>query len=96
MEILEAEFVFSPMNTRQVLTSLVIDARVLGCVADSLQERCLTRISPTNYKDTKARIFISEIIGGIGVRGGMVVAHRRRGWKQGRRCDLVPCISRGV
>jgi len=60
---LEAELILSPMNTRQVLTTLVIYTRVLGCVADSLQERRFSRISPTDYKDTKARIFHSKIIG---------------------------------
>ena len=60
MEMSEAEFTLSPMSTRQVL---IIYTRVLGCVADSLQERRFSRISPTDYKDTKARIFHSEIIG---------------------------------
>jgi hypothetical protein len=63
VEMLEAGFILSPINAHQVLTIPVIHARVLGCVADSLQERRFARISPTNYKDTKARIFRSEIIG---------------------------------
>jgi len=63
VEMLEAEFTLSPMSTRQVLIILVIYTRVLGCVADFLQERRFSRIGPTDYKDTKARIFLSEIIG---------------------------------
>ena len=42
---------------------LVVDARVLGCVADSLQQRRFAGISPTDYKDTKASILCSQIIG---------------------------------
>ena len=84
MEMLAAEFILSPMNTRQVFAILVIYTRVLGSVADSLQERRFSRISPTDYKDTKARIFLAEII-------GVLVAHRRRGW--GLRNDLH-CVRR--
>ena len=51
------------MNTHQILIILVVDTRVLGCVADSLQERRFASISPTDYKDTKASIFCSEVIG---------------------------------
>ena len=69
----EAEFIFSSMNTHQVLIILVVDTRVLGCVADSLQERRFASISPTDYKDTKASIFRSEVI-------GIAVAHDRCGW----------------
>ena len=58
----EAEFIFI-INTHQVFIILVVDARILGCVADSLQQRCLTSIGPTDYKDTKASIFCSELIG---------------------------------
>ena len=68
----EAEFIFRSMNTHQVLIILVVDTRVLGCVADSFQERRFTRISPTDYKDTKASIFRSEVI-------GIAVAHGRCG-----------------
>jgi hypothetical protein len=74
VEILEAGFILSPINAHQVLAILIIYTRVLGCVADSLQERRFARISPANYKNTKARIFLSELIDGI------EVAHRRRGW----------------
>ena len=49
------------MNAHQVLI-IVVDTRVLGCVADSLQERRFASISPTDYKDTKASIFRSEVI----------------------------------
>ena len=51
------------MNTHQVHIVLVVDTRVLGCVADSLQECRFASISPTDYKDTKASIFRSEVIG---------------------------------
>ena len=57
-----AEFIFRSMSTHQVLVILVVDTRLLGCVADSLQERCFASISPTDYKDTKASIFCSEVI----------------------------------
>jgi hypothetical protein len=53
------------MNTHQVLLILVVDVRALGCFADSLQERRFARISPTDYKDTKASTCTchSEVIG---------------------------------
>ena len=60
------------MNAHQVLVILVVDTRVLGCVADSLQERRFASISPTDYKDTKTSIFRSEVI-------GITVAHDRCG-----------------
>ena len=50
------------MNAHQIVIILVVDTRVLSCVADSLQERRFARISPTDYKDTKASIFRSEVI----------------------------------
>ena len=50
------------MKTHQVLIILVVDTRVLGCVADSLQERRFASISPTDYKDTKASIICSKLI----------------------------------
>ena len=59
----EAEFIFRSMITHQVLMVLVVDTRILGCVADSLQERRFSSISLTDYKDTKASIFGSEVIG---------------------------------
>ena len=51
------------MNTHQVLIIIVVDARILGCVADSLQERRFAGISPTDYKDAKASIFRSKVVG---------------------------------
>ena len=68
----EAEFSFRSMNTHQVLITLIVDTRVLGCVADPLQKRRFASISTTNYKDTKASIFRSEVI-------GINVAHGRCG-----------------
>ena len=50
------------MNTHQVLI-IVVDTRILGCVADSLQERRFPSVSPTDYKDAEASIFRSEVIG---------------------------------
>jgi hypothetical protein len=57
----EAKFIFRPMNTHQILI-VVVDTRILGCVADSLQKCCFASISPPDYKDTEASIFCSEII----------------------------------
>ena len=51
------------MNTHQILIVLVVDTRVLSCVADSLQECSFASISPTDYEDTKAFIFRSKVIG---------------------------------
>ena len=42
------------MNIHQVL---VVDTTVLSCIADSLEERSFSSISPTDYKNTKASIF---------------------------------------
>ena len=67
----EAEFIFRFLNPHQVLI-IVVDTRILSCVADSLQERCFASISPTDYKDTKVSIFRSEVI-------GIKVAHGRCG-----------------
>ena len=50
------------MKTHQVIIILVVDTRVFGCVADSLQERCFASIGPSDYKDTKAGICRSKII----------------------------------
>ena len=57
----EAEFIFRSLNTHQVLL-IVVNTRILGCVADSLQERRFASISPSDYKDTKAFIFLSKVI----------------------------------
>ena len=80
----EAEFIFRSTNTHQVLIILVVDTRVLGCVADSLQERRFTSIGPTDYKDTKASICRSEVI-------GVTVAHVRCGVRVKRDCVRTPC-----
>ena len=61
------------MNAHQVLIIFVVDTRILCCIADSFQERRFASISPTDYKDTKASIFRSEVI-------GTKVAHGRCGW----------------
>ena len=50
------------MNTYQVLIILVVDTRVLSCVADSLQKCRFASISPTDYQDTKVSICRSEVI----------------------------------
>ena len=60
----EAEIMLNSMNTHQVL-AIIVDTRVLCCVADSLQERRFPSVGPTDYKDTKASIFRSELIGRI-------------------------------
>ena len=50
------------MNAHQVLVIHVVDTKILGCVADSSQERRFARIGPTDYEDTKASIFRSEVM----------------------------------
>ena len=57
------------MNTHQVLIIVVVDTRIFGRVADSLQERRFASISPTNYKNTKVGIFRSEVVGITVVHG---------------------------
>ena len=59
----EAEFIFRSINTHQVLLIVVVDARILSCVADPLQERRFASIGPTDYKDTKVSIFRLEVVG---------------------------------
>jgi hypothetical protein len=81
------------MNTHQILIILVVDTRVLGCVADSLQERRLASISPTDYKDTKASIYCSKIIGihdecKEGLRGKNCVVYTNSE-------SAIRCISKG-
>ena len=51
------------MSAHQVLIIVVIDTRILSCVADSLQNRRFASIRPTDYKDTKVSIFRSKFIG---------------------------------
>jgi hypothetical protein len=82
----EAEIMLNSMNTHQALTILVVDTRVLGCVADSLQERRFPSIGPTDYKDTKASIFRSEIIGRIQIARLIQIARRLRARVEARRC----------
>ena len=53
--------IFKSTNTHQVLI-VVVDTRVLGSVADTLQEGCFTSVSPTDYKYSKASILRSEVI----------------------------------
>ena len=53
-------YIFRSTNTHQALIILVVDTKVLSCVADSLQERRFASISPTDYKDTEASICRSE------------------------------------
>jgi hypothetical protein len=64
----ETEFISRHMNTHQVLIVIVVNTRVFGCVADSLQERRFASICPTDYKDTKASIFRSKVIGIVSLR----------------------------
>ena len=66
----EAEFIFGFLNTYQVLIIFVVDTRVLGRVADSLQEGGFSSISSADYKDTKTSICRSEVI-------GITIAHDR-------------------
>ena len=84
----EADFIFRSMKTHHVLVILVVDTRVLSCVADSLQERRFASISPTDYEDTKASIFRSKLI-------GIKVAHGRCGWVKGEweRCGSVARVG---
>ena len=58
------------MNNHHVLIILVVYTRVLGCVADPLQDRRFSSISSTDYKDTKVSICRSEVI-------RITVAHNR-------------------
>jgi hypothetical protein len=58
----EAKFIiFRSLNAHQVLI-IVVDTRIFGCVADSLQQRRFAGISPTDYEDAKSSIFRSEFI----------------------------------
>ena len=84
----EADFIFRSMKTHHVLVILVVDTRVLSCVADSFQERRFARISPTHYKDTKVSISHSKLI-------GIKVAHGRCGWVKGEweRCGSVARVG---
>ena len=79
----EAEFVFEYMNYHQVLIIFVVETRVLSSVTDSLQERRFSSISSTDYKDTKARVCRSEVV-------GITVAHGRWAGE-----DCVRTLHRG-
>ena len=78
----EAEIMLDSMKTHQVLAIVIVDTRVLRCVTDSLQERRFPSIGPTDYKDTKASIFRSEIISRI------QIARRRRARVEARSKGL--------
>ena len=56
-------------NAHQILI-IVVDTRILSCVADSLQECRFASISPTDYKYAKVSIFFSEVIGIKVAHGG--------------------------
>jgi hypothetical protein len=58
----EAEIIFRSINTHQVLI-IVVDTRILGCVADSLQKSRFASIGASDYKDAETSIFRSEFIG---------------------------------
>ena len=61
----EVKFVFNehlPQASDQV-SAILVDRKVFGCIADSLEERRFARIIPTNYKDMKGSIFCSDVIG---------------------------------
>ena len=74
----EAEFIlFRSLNTHEVLI-IIEDTRILGCVADSLQERRFTSVGPSDHKDTKMSIFCSKII-------GITVGHHGRRWVRVKR-----------
>ena len=68
--------IFRSMNAHQVLIFIVVGTRIVCCVADSLQERSFASIGTTDYKNTKASIFCSEIIGFAVDHGPMVVVVR--------------------
>ena len=64
------------MNAYQVLI-IVVDTRIIGSVANSLQERRFASIGPPDYKDAKVSIFCSEVI-------RITVGHHGRcGWVRG-------------
>ena len=62
--------IFRSLKSHQVLI-IVVDTRILSCVADSLQQRRFASIGPSNYKDTKMSEFYLEVI-------GITVAHHDR------------------
>ena len=88
----EAEIMLNSMNTHQVLAIVIVHTRVLGCVADSLQERRFPSIGPTDYKDTKASIFRSEIIGRIPIAR---VVRRCKGLDEFEHLSSTSSVSTG-
>jgi hypothetical protein len=90
----DAEFTFTSMNTHQSFI-IVGDTRILGCAADSLQERRFDSISPTDYKDMKASYFARRPYGSLMVVVGKG-KERLRGNAAGSvdcRCRIVPVRS---
>ena len=87
----EAEFIIRFMNPHQVLI-IVVDTRILCCVADSLQERSFASISPTDYKDAKVSIFCSEVIGITAVAHFVVDKGKETAWERCRnhRGETLP------
>ena len=82
------------MNTHQVHI-IVVDTRILCCVADSLQERRFASIGPSDYEDTKVSIFCFEVIGITtvvhnGCCGCGTAWEQYHGWQEGtkRRAEL--------
>ena len=69
------------MNTHQVLI-IIVDTRILCCVADSLQERRFASIGPSDYKYTKASVFRSKIIGIAVAHHGRCVKDKEITWEQ--------------
>ena len=90
MKFSEAEIIFRSMNTHQVLI-IVVETRILSCVANSLQESRFTSIGPSNYKDTKVSVFRSKVIG-ISVAHHVVVCYH---WVRVKR-GCVGTISRSL
>ena len=68
------------MNTHQVLL-IVVDTRILRCVADSLQERRFASIGPSDYKYTKVSVLCSEVVG-ITIAHHVVVGYQENAWEQ--------------
>ena len=59
---LDSESNFRSMNTHNVLI-VVVYTWVIRCVAHTLQESRFSGVRSTDYKDAKASIFLSELIG---------------------------------
>ena len=79
----EAEFIFRYLNTHQVLI-IVVDTRILGCVADSLQQCCFASISPADYKYAKVSIFRPEVIWTKVAHGrwGLIIKGKETAWER--------------